>query len=157
MDSCGQWDERWGRCGEICGLHRIGVCGILWWCWCVGLWLLQRHGEHHEAFFGFCFHLGHIGFCLRSALSVLGDCLREGVLFSVCIRCVHCYTKLLVHCGAVSFSDLEFILIDHVFAENGPFLSVGPDDLVPSFEGFCVHSSAFGELGESVYDEVRLG
>ena len=37
------------------------------------------------------------------------------------------------------------------------FFSVGQDDLVPPFEGFCVHSSAFGELDERVPNEVGLG
>ena len=36
------------------------------------------------------------------------------------------------------------------------FFSVGRDDLVPSFEGFSVQSSAFGELDERVSDEVGL-
>ena len=51
VDSCGRWDEWWGWRGEICGLHRMGVCRILWWRWCVGLWLLRVHGEHRKAFF----------------------------------------------------------------------------------------------------------
>ena len=121
VDSCGWWYEQWEWCCEICGLHRLVVCRILWWWWCVCLWLLRGHGEHHEAFFEFCLHLCHIGFCSRSALGVLGDCLREGVFFSVCIRRVHCDTELLAHRCAASFCDIEFILIDHVFAENGPF------------------------------------
>ena len=69
---------------------------------------------------------------------------------------MHCDTKLFAHCGAASFSDLEFILIDHVFGENGPFFSVGWDDLVPPFESFHAHSSAFLDLDERVSDEVRL-
>ena len=125
---------------------------ILWWRSCVCLWLLRGHGEHCRAFDKFCLHLGHIGFCSRSVLSVLGDCLREGFFLSVCIRRMHCNAELLAHRGASSFSDLEFILIDHVLAENGPFFSVGRDDLVPLFEGFRVHSSAFGELDERVFD-----
>ena len=44
-----------------------------------------------------------------------------------------------------------------MFAENGPFFYVGRDDLVPPFEGFRVHSSAFGEIDERVSDEVGLG
>ena len=83
VDSCGRWDESWGLRVEICGLHRMRVCGILWWCWCVGLWLLRGHEEHCEAFFEFRLHFGHIGFRSRSVLSVLGDCLCEGVFFSV--------------------------------------------------------------------------
>ena len=94
---------------------------------------------------------------LASVLSVLGDCLREGVFFSVCFPCVHCYTELLAHRCAASFSELEFILIDHVFAKNGPFVSVGRYDLVPPFKGFCVHPSTFGELDERVYDEIGIG
>ena len=63
----------------------------------------------------------------------------------------------MAHSGAASFGDLEFILIDHLFAKNGLFFSVGRDDLVPPFEGFRVHSSAFGELDESLSDEVGIG
>ena len=77
VDSCGWWYEKWGWCCEICCLHRLWVCRILWWWRCVCLRLLCGHREHREAFFKFCFHLCHICFCLRCALSVLGDCLRE--------------------------------------------------------------------------------
>ena len=77
VDSCGWWYEWWGCCCEICGMHMLGVCRILWCWWFVLLQLLCGHREHREAFLKFCFHLCHIGFCSRCALSVLGDCLRE--------------------------------------------------------------------------------
>ena len=133
---------------------QVGM--IMLWHWFVGLWLLRGRGEHREAFFKFRLHFGHISFHSRSGLSVLGDCLCEGVFFRVCVCSVHCYIEFLVHRGAPSFGDLEFILIYHVFAKNFPFFSVGRDDLVPSFQGFRVHSSAFGELDERVSDEVGL-
>ena len=142
VDSCGWRNERWVLRGEVCGLHRRRWCLILLWRWCVRLWLWRGHGEHREFFF----HFGHIGFRSRSTLSVLGDCLREVVVLGVGVYRVHCYTEFLSHRGAASFRDFYFILVDHVFAKNGPFFPVGRDDLIPPLEGFHVHSSAFGEL-----------
>ena len=75
---------------------------------------------------------------------------RDSSSVFVSVACIATpnYWPIVVPPPSVILSSYSLIMC----LRKWPIFSVVWDDLVPPFKGFCVHSSAFGELDERVTD-----